>query len=588
MEERAESLCAAAELYLDNGDFELAAQAARDSLSAGGGPGGSVLALRLLVLAQLGSSRAVAEVEQSVADVLEASGGNTAGGEKRFAALFAELELRCAAGQLDEALQLALQLRTLGSDLAISSGTSQLQAAALVALVKVQSSREALDEAMRASMELLAAAQKRRDRGAEADAWRVIAEVHALRENSSGKATASTPEETLQAAERAAQLYSEACPEALGGGFATASPLVARLRHGWALALIEVARARFRLGRLRDAAAAAGEAVSMCRELGRVRCLLAALEVAVQAHSALHEPLLGLRAANQELQWLREGRGSSSGSGGSSNNNDNNSTRSSRAAEAQLLELIATTHSQLSEPLGALRSARLAAELRQQLGDSQGEASALLLAAEQQRLLGEMAEATRSAELAVTASRAAGDAAGEERALQLLSRLLVERGLSEQAPQRPQALQTLQDLVRAVELRDTAAVKDAEERLNGYGGLVTNKDIADHLVPIFTRDRGSVEFLRELGWEFDQNQTGSTKIKMIPHESFYMGQIMNGMNFGPQFRVVNPFRVSGPEPVAISVCQLPETEAWQMELGFPRPGFLDAGLQSSLVHMFPE
>eukprot|EP00933_Yihiella_yeosuensis_P077663 TRINITY_DN88338_c0_g1_i1.p1 TRINITY_DN88338_c0_g1~~TRINITY_DN88338_c0_g1_i1.p1 ORF type:complete len:222 (-),score=48.22 TRINITY_DN88338_c0_g1_i1:71-667(-) len=198
-----------------------------------------------------------------------------------------------------------------------------------------------------------------------------------------------------------------------------------------------------------------------------------------------------------------------------------------------------------------------------------------------------MADATSSAENALASARNARDSLIEDRALKALSKLFAERGFTEKAPQRPQALQALQDLVQAVEDRDSKGVKEAEERLNGYGNLVTNKDIADYLVPVFRRDRTSMDFLQEQGWEFDKSQGPNTKIRMITHQEFYLCQTMTGMNFGPQFRVCNPYRVDTTrEPVALSVNQLPETEAWQMEMEW-RPAFLDAGLQSGVVHYFP-
>merc|ERR1712187_266893 len=53
--------------------------------------------------------------------------------------------------------------------------------------------------------------------------------------------------------------------------------------------------------------------------------------------------------------------------------------------------------------------------------------------------------------------------------------------------------------------------------------------------------------------------------------------------FGPQFRSVNPHRVG--RHSAVSASALPETEAWQMELGF-RPGYMDSGLQVNSVFGF--
>lgn len=129
---------------------------------------------------------------------------------------------------------------------------------------------------MRAAMELLAAAQRRQDKGAEAGAWLRIAEarrrqtvlhpthpthllfffsvqVHRHREMMTGSsATASTAEETLQASERSAELYRGAA----GAGVDAA----AELRRGVGSAQVEAASACVRLGRLRQSISLATEA----------------------------------------------------------------------------------------------------------------------------------------------------------------------------------------------------------------------------------------------------------------------------------------------------------------------------------------
>eukprot|EP00439_Symbiodinium_sp_Y106_P050511 s3979_g6.t1 len=279
--------------------------------------------------------------------------------------------------------------------------------------------------------------------------------------------------------------------------------------------------------------------------------------------------LISLRSANRELQQLRQSR---------------DDKPESRSKEAEILEGIARTHASLSEPLGAVRNALLAAEIRRELQDEVGEATALLLAADQQRNLGEMIDATETAERALQLAQKTGTASQEAEASKALSRILGERGLYDKAPQRPDALQTLEALVAAVKARDGVAAKEAEQKINSYGALVTDKDIADHIVPLISRDPEATTFLREeLGWDLEKPYTQKQNGMEVRHLDFYLAHRLTGMGFGPQFKVCNmPVRVTGSYPVTVSVNQLPETEAWQMEMMY-RPGFLDAGLQSGFV-----
>merc|ERR1719387_2453102 len=127
--------------------------------------------------------------------------------------------------------------------------------------------------------------------------------------------------------------------------------------------------------------------------------------------------------------------------------------------------------------------------------------------------------------------------------------------------------------------------KDAEKRLNTFEGLITETDTFDALSPIFAaNDPEVMTFLVNQGWELKTSTGEPTKIKMWNHTVFYMNTIYGGMNFGPQFRHVNPYRVGKFEeekgktkktPINISVSQLPATDGWQHDMLY-RPGILDA------------
>jgi len=549
---------AAAEKHLDNGDLQLSVRFAEDALAESQKSGQPPLALHLLVRAK---QRLGIPASDLVKDAAEKARSQDL--SFKAAVKLAEVSLSLGDGRLSDAVEQAKDLRSLATELPPSE--AHLHTVCLSLQVTIQIARGALDDAMRASMELLAAAQRRQDKGAEGGAWLRIAEVHRHREMGiGGGVTSSTAEETLQAAERSADLHRDA---------ASKNDRDQEIQKGIASALVEAGRACLRLGRFRQSISFASEAMGIFRRLGFLHRLTGALDVELEAHRGLMEPMIGLQAANHELQLLRESSESSESSRGFSQ------------AEAEILEAIARTHGSLSEPLGAVRNALLAADLRKDIQDEAGETAALLLAADQQRNLGEMIDATETAERALALARKTGNAQHEEEAARVLSRVLAERGLNDQAPQRPEALQALEALIAAVKQRDGAAAKDSERVLNSFGGLVTNKDIADHIVPLISRDPEAVKFLREeLGWNIEKPYTQKQVGKEVRHLDFYLGHRLTGMGFGPQFKVCTfPVRVWGSAPVAVSVNQLPETEAWQMEMMF-RPGFIDSGLQSGMVH----
>jgi len=131
-------------------------------------------------------------------------------------------------------------------------------------------------------------------------------------------------------------------------------------------------------------------------------------------------------------------------------------------------------------------------------------------------------------------------------------------------------------------------VKGLEDQLNKYGTVLSDQDLADSLQPLFAKDPEAMDFLeKELGWDFGERKTGGgagVQVKFYPVKAFYLNTVMGGMGFGPQFRSVNPHRVG--RHSVVSATQLPETEAWQMDLGF-RPGYWDSGLQNLGTMGFP-
>merc|ERR1719343_1043096 len=200
----------------------------------------------------------------------------------------------------------------------------------------------------------------------------------------------------------------------------------------------------------------------------------------------------------------------------------------------------------------------------------------------------DITEATKLAEAASKSFRQAKSKGGQDKALALISAIFVDRGQPEKAPTRSEALKCLSSLSKATEMRKVDEVKELEEQLNKFGSVLSDQDLAATLQPLFTKDPEAMEFLeKELAWDFAGAGRGGgpgEQIKFYPQKAMYLNTIMSGMGFGPQFRSVNPHRIG--RGSAISASQLPETEAWQMELGF-RPGMWDSGLQVLSTVSFP-
>jgi len=316
---------------------------------------------------------------------------------------------------------------------------------------------------------------------------------------------------------------------------------------------------------------AAQQALDLYRGEGNTKGMRGSLDTLIQAYALKKNSGEGFKIAHKELEQIR-GKGDMSG-------------------EAGLLEMLMHAHATLGEPVSGSKYAKEALDIYRSLGDKAGEASVLHSMAEMSRALGEMSEAQHHSEVAVKIFKKLGDKEGEDQALNTLSKVLVDRGFSEKAPKRKDAGKALRDLAKAVETKNKNAFIKAEVEVDKMSSLLEDGDIEEILHPILQKDPANIEFLEEQGWTVPRAQEDPTRIKQYPHKAFYLNTIMGGMGFGPQFRVVNPHRVDNENnpfgsKIAISVSQLAETEAWQMELGY-RPGLLDSGLQQLGTLGFP-
>jgi tetratricopeptide (TPR) repeat protein len=452
----------------------------------------------------------------------------------------AKAEDALAKQNVEEAIQLAKESK---------SKDPSTEAAALGIMVEAYLIADEGVQARKAAKEMLSAAQNKGDQALEGKAWTALANVYLT--------IGESPTDAMEAADKAKSIFSDL-----------------KDMKGQAGALTTAAKTFVAMERTQAAMDAAKEAVSLARDTGDTKAMASALEVLVQACALQANPMAGLKAANKELTAL-EASGNEKG-------------------QAQVLEMIANTHATLGEPYGAIKAASKALSLYEKLGDVMGQGTMLHVLAEMKRAQGDKAAATAMAEKSLKIFKGIGAAGAEEMVLETLSSLLVESGYPEKAPKRKDAIRTLKDMVKAIEKRDADALKTAEDKVAKVSSLLVDQDYADILHPMLHADSGAVSFLEEQGWVFKKENAGATYIRTFPHRAFYLHMIMTGMGFGPQFRAVNPARVQmaggktgqAGVPLAISVSQCAETEAWQMEMGY-RPGILDSGLQVQGVLNFP-
>jgi tetratricopeptide (TPR) repeat protein len=327
------------------------------------------------------------------------------------------------------------------------------------------------------------------------------------------------------------------------------------------------------LGTMEEAIKTASEMESVFSKsnnvVGQASMMLSAAELnsALGGGDLQSSQMQALKMANKELEAAR--------------------TSGNKKLEVELLEVVTHAHGLMEESYGAFQAAKKAAEIYTAMGNMSSLGEMQFVMATQQKRLGDNSEATKLAEAASKSFRQAKSKGGQDKALALISAIFVERGQPEKAPTRSEALKCLASLSKATEMRKVDEAKDLEQQLNNFGSVLSDQDLAETLQPLFAKDPEAMEFLqKELGWDFGAGTKGGPgeQIHFYPQKAFYLSTIMGGMGFGPQFRAVNPHRVG--RLSAISATQLPETEAWQMELGF-RPGVWDSGLQVLAATSFP-
>mmetsp|Transcript_20467 Transcript_20467/g.61689 ORF Transcript_20467/g.61689 Transcript_20467/m.61689 type:complete len:546 (+) Transcript_20467:78-1715(+) len=539
----------AAKKALETGDPDTAVAKASEALAgfrSSSDDDGLEKAMKTYVAASIATDK-TEEAKPQVKDLLIyfKDKGNKAGQARM---LILQGELSCAEKEPEAALDLVAVMEDLISGAGAKSEDLSQQLLSLK--VSAQLLKGNAEDAMAAAKELRSLAGKSGNKEQEAAAWHSIAGVYELQ---TSLEEGTMPSDVLQAAEKARTIYSE-----IGD------------KKGEAAALATAARAMLQQEQVSSGLERATEALNIFRGLKRSRGMVSALEIIVQAYSLQDNPMGGLQVANKELATLKD--------------------EGNLRGQADVLDMIAQTHAMLGQPRSAMTAAKKALDIHVGLEDKVGEGSMLHTIAEMQRATGNMAEATASAEGALRCFKQAGMKWGEEQAMSTLGVLLVQRGQPEKSPKRAEVQRALKELAKAIEQKKGDDVKAAEEKLNAMERMVAEGEIQGVLTPILLRDPTAVEFLEGLGWKFLKDDAKPQKMRSYPHKGFYLHMIMTGMNFGPQFRVVHPAPVGRTlQDDYATVCaasQLPETEAWQMDLGY-RPGLLDSCLQCGASMIFP-
>jgi tetratricopeptide (TPR) repeat protein len=341
-------------------------------------------------------------------------------------------------------------------------------------------------------------------------------------------------------------------------------------KKGEAVSLTTIASAYKTLGRFDDAIAKAKEACASWRPLGHAAGIVLALETISEAQAAQGYPQASLAVAEEELSLLRK-------AGANTKN------------EVILMEKVAQIAVTLGQKTEALRTMEGIIKVCKDAGDKAGEAQKTLQTAEMHLDVNHSQDALRLAKEAEQLFAALGDKASEEEAKKLTTSIYVKRGQHSKAPHRAEALQSLKAFIRSVEQREFEEVKRFEADLDKASSAIKDTEMSAALESLFERDPSALQYLEQHGWDLESFKV-PLRMRQFPHKAFYLSSIAGGMNFGPQFRSVNPWRKASQDgtgsgekgPAALALLYLPETESWQGQLLY-RHGVIDGGLQSSSV-----
>jgi tetratricopeptide (TPR) repeat protein len=485
----------------------------------------------------------IAEDKYSEADALAStelekaqSKGDKAG---MVAMLVGVAEVSMTMLQSDRALKAAREAWPLSKEI----GDKALQAEVLVTMVSALILKGNVKEALRAAASSMTMVK---------EAGIPALEAALLHSTAAAHLKLGDADDAIEAEEKAMAIYK-----------------TAKDKKGEAASVTTIAKGYRILGKFDQAISTAKEACSIWRSLGSAAGIVTALDTICEAQAAQGFPKASLAAAEEELSLLR-------------------ASGPSLKSELMMMEKVAQIASDLGEKIETIRTMEEMIKVCQKAGDKAGEAMRTLATAEKHAEMNHSQDGLRLAKEAEELFASLGDKASEEEAKKLQTTIFVKRGQHSKAPHRSEALLALKSFVRAVEQREIDQVRAFEADLDKAASAIKDTEMSAALESLFERDPEALQFLQKQGWDLDSFKA-PTKIYQYPHKAFYLTMIAGGMNFGPQFRSVHPFRKDKPadkDCVAFSCSYLPLTESWQGMLAY-RHGIIDAGLQSAGVFSFP-
>lgn len=447
-------------------------------------------------------------------------------------------ECAMAQVQASKALKAAREAWTIAKGLGDQALTAEILLAMVSGLNMQGNAREAL-KAASSSMTMVADAKTP---ALEAKLHHAVATAHLKLEDA---------DDALEAEEKAMTIYKSL-----------------KDKNGEAASLTTIAKAQRVLGRFDQAIATAKEAATLWRSIGQAAGIVAAVETMNDAKAAQGYPKAALADAEEELALLKK-------AGANTKN------------ELIMMEKVAQVATDQGQKMEALRTMEDMIKVCKNANDQLGEAQRTMQAAEAHAEMNHSQDALRLAKEAEQLFAALGKQSEVEASKKLQTSIFVKKGQHSKAPHRSEALLALKAFVRAVEGREVDHVKQFEIDLDKASSAIKDTEMTNALEALFERDPTALAFLEQQGWDLSSFKS-PTIVYQYPHKAFYLTTIAGGMNFGPQFRSVNPYRKdkANEDGRACSVCVLPETEAWQGQLLY-RPGIMDAGIQATGSFGFP-
>ena len=304
------------------------------------------------------------------------------------------------------------------------------------------------------------------------------------------------------------------------------------MQEGEAAAMLfGVAEARLQHGNGLEAQGAARRARDLFRDLRHRRGRLAALQTLVTSLGL--DTLAALEATEEELR-LFESEGDAAG-------------------QVSAFRILADTY--IARALyGEARSAlRKALELVKGTAAADSEGEILLLLAQVEDTMGRTDAAVESAQKALVIAKSSKLSALVVDARRVVSRLQIKCGRVDQAPNRRDAQEALQELTEAARNRDADEFQSVMARLEDLSGYTEDEVKAALIIQDDEDQAGLVQFLKKNqlavqaapGASKKSVGRGSIVMTGMSHALLYLSFRMGGLGYGPRFRRCYGYRVEG-------------------------------------------